>query len=224
MEDTEHIVKILSVKPVTHNVRSFRFEKPAGYTFHPGQATEVSINKEGWKEEKRPFTFTSLNDWPHLEFTIKIYSDHKGVTNELGSLKAGDELIIRDVWGAIAYKGEGYFIAGGAGITPFIAILRQLKKDNKIGSNQLYFSNKTENDIILHNELDEILDKNAHYIVTDSKDPKFKKSYINKEFLEQEIKDFKKPFYICGPNKMVSDINNLLTGLGASPESVVFEK
>src|SRR5262245_28192073 len=104
--NTEHIVSILSVHPVTHNVRSFRFEKPAGYTFHPGQATEVYINKEGWKKEKRPFTFTSLNEWPYLEFTIKIYSDHKGVTNELGSVKAGDKLIIRDVWGAIAYKEE----------------------------------------------------------------------------------------------------------------------
>jgi predicted ferric reductase len=39
-------------------------------------------------------------------------------------LKHGDELIIRDVWGAIEYKGEGVFIAGGAGVTPFIAILR----------------------------------------------------------------------------------------------------
>lgn len=222
--NTEHIVKIQSVKPVTHNVRQFRFEKPAGYTFQPGQATEVSINKEGWKDERRPFTFTSLNDWPHLEFTIKIYSDHKGVTNELGSLKAGDELIIRDVWGAIAYKGEGYFIAGGAGITPFIAILRQLKKDNKIGSNQLYFSNKTESDIILHDELDQMLGKNAHYIVTDSDNPSFQKGYINKEFLKREIKEFKKPFYICGPDKMVSDISTILTELGASPESVVFEK
>ena len=224
MADTEHIVKIISVTPVTHNVRQFRFEKPAGYTFHPGQATEVSINKDGWKDERRPFTFTSLNDWPYLEFTIKIYSDHQGVTNELGSLKAGDELIIRDVWGAIAYKGEGYFIAGGAGITPFIAILRQLKKDNKVGSNQLYFSNRTEQDIILHDELNETLGKNAHYIVTNSDNPAFKKSYINKAFLQQEIKDFKKPFYICGPDKMVSDISNTLTELGASPESVVFEK
>ncbi|HET6996553.1 MAG TPA: FAD-binding oxidoreductase [Chitinophagaceae bacterium] len=220
----EHIVKILSIQPVTHNVRSYRFEKPTGYSFHPGQATEVSINKEGWKEERRPFTFTSLNEWPHLEFTIKSYTDHKGVTNELWNLEAGDELIIRDVWGAIAYKGEGYFIAGGAGITPFIAILRQLKKDNAIGNNQLYFSNKTPSDIILHDELDSILGRNAHYIVTEAGDSRYKKAYINKEFLVSEIKDFKKPFYICGPDKMISDIAATLTGLGANPESVVFEK
>jgi predicted ferric reductase len=45
---------------------------------------------------------------------------------KIRKLKHGDELIIRDVWGAIEYKGE-VFIAGGAGVTPFIAILRQLQ-------------------------------------------------------------------------------------------------
>ena len=220
----EHVVRILSIKDVTHNVRSYQISKPADYKFEPGQATEVSINKGSWKDERRPFTFTSLNEWPHLEFTIKSYTDHQGVTNELRSLKPGDELIIRDVWGAIAYKGEGYFIAGGAGITPFIAILRQLKKDNKVNSNQLYFSNKTSSDIILHDELNQILGDNAHYIVTDDINPQFAKKYIDKEFLVSEIKDFKRPFYVCGPDKMISDITKILTGLGADPESVVFEK
>ena len=121
----EEIIRILHIQQVTHDVKRFRCEKPRDYQFAPGQATEVSINKEGWKEEKRPFTFTSLNNDPFLEFTIKIYSDHAGVTNELNTLSAGDELIVRDVWGAIEYKGPGYFIAGGAGITPFIAIFRQ---------------------------------------------------------------------------------------------------
>jgi ferredoxin-NADP reductase len=49
--------------------------------------------------------------------------------------------------GAIEYKGEGVFIAGGAGVTPFIAILRQLQAENKTTTN--YFTNKTANDIIL---------------------------------------------------------------------------
>ncbi len=220
----EQTVKILSITPVTHNVKSFRITKPDGYRFEPGQATEVSINQEKWKEEKRPFTFTALNDWPWLEFTIKIYSDHKGVTNELNSLVPGDELIIRDVWGAIAYKGEGYFIAGGAGITPFIAILRQLKKDGKVGSNHLYFSNKTSADIILHEELDNILGNQAHYIVTDEEGTGFQKTFIDKAFLAKEIKDFSKPFYVCGPDKMIKDITQSLTELGAKPDSVVFEK
>jgi ferredoxin-NADP reductase len=79
----------------------------------------------------------------------------------------GDELIIQDIWVAMVYKGEGYFIAGGAGITPVIAILRQLKKENRVANYNLYFSNRTEADIIYHDELDEILEKNAHYIVTD---------------------------------------------------------
>ncbi|MEO8414268.1 MAG: flavodoxin reductase, partial [Ginsengibacter sp.] len=77
-------------------------------------------------EEKRPFTFTSLNENPYLEFTIKRYEDHHGITDKMHQLMPGDELIISDVWGAIEYKGPGYFIAGGAGITPFISILRQL--------------------------------------------------------------------------------------------------
>jgi hypothetical protein len=50
---------------------------------------------------------------------------------------------IRDVWGAIEYKGEGVFIAG-AGVTPF-KILRQLQvDDDKIANNKLIFTNKTE--------------------------------------------------------------------------------
>ena len=58
----EHIVKILAIHQVTHNVKSFKIEKPAGYVFTPGQATDVSINKQGWENELRPFTFTCLNE------------------------------------------------------------------------------------------------------------------------------------------------------------------
>ncbi|MES1217132.1 MAG: FAD-binding oxidoreductase [Bacteroidota bacterium] len=220
----EHIVKILSITKVTHDVKAFRLSKPKEYRFQPGQATDVSINKPGWKEETRPFTFTSLNAWDYLEFTIKIYQDHSGVTNELNKLNPGDELIVRDVWGAIAYRGEGYFIAGGAGITPFIAILRQLYNDNLIKSNQLFFSNKTSNDIILHNELNNIMKSGAHYILTQEDNPLYTKGYINREFLLKTINDFTKPFYICGPDKMVLHLSAILTELGADPEQVVFEK
>lgn len=143
----EHIIKILGIEQVTHDVKRFRVEKPEGYSFTPGQATEVSINTPEYKDEKRPFTFTCLNREPYLEFTIKIYPSHNGVTNELGKLKPGAELIIRDVWGAISYKGKGVFIAGGAGITPFISIFRDLRAKDEISGNTLIFANKAKADI-----------------------------------------------------------------------------
>ena len=219
-----HIVKINAIRQVTHDVKSFRIEKPAGYQFSPGQATEVSINKPGWEEERRPFTFTSLNQHPWLEFTIKRYADHDGVTNLLHQLKEGDELIIRDVWGAIEYKGPGYFIAGGAGITPFIAILRQLHEDKRIDGNVLFFSNKTAVDVIYEEELSNILGNDAHFILTREEKEGYEHGFIDSAFLQKNISNFKRHFYICGPDKMIHDINATLEKLGASADLVVFEK
>lgn len=216
----EEIVKIKSVSRVTHDVKQFVCEKPSGYSFTPGHATEVSVNKEGWKEEKRPFTFTSLSDADDLEFTIKIYPDHDGVTEQLDKLKAGDELIIRDTWGAIEYKGPGYIIAGGAGITPYIAILRDLDKKGKLKGNKLFFSNKTDKDIILKDELDKMLGENATYVITDQEDTNHTRAYLNKEFLKSNIRDLDSRFYVCGPPKMTEEINDILEDLGANADAV----
>jgi ferredoxin-NADP reductase len=61
-----YIVKVLKTDFVTHNVKRFAVEKPAGYTFIPGQATEISINKATLQNVLRPFTFTSLPETDHL--------------------------------------------------------------------------------------------------------------------------------------------------------------
>ena len=220
----KHIVRILDIQQVTHNVKSFRIEKPSGYTFIPGQATDVSVNKPGWEKEKRPFTFTSLNEYPYLEFTIKRYESHNGVTNQIHQLKEGDELVIRDIWGAIEYKGPGYFIAGGAGITPFIAILRQLHKDGRMNGNKLIFSNKTAGDIIYETELTAMLGGNLLNILSEENSGEYMHGRIDAEFIKKEITDFKKHFYVCGPDKMITDITGILTGMGASADAVVFEK
>lgn len=219
----EHIVKILSVAPVTHNVRRFKVEKPAGYSFVPGQATEVAIDREGWREERRPFTFTALNEWDHLEFTIKIYDDHDGVTHQLGTLEAGDHLILHDVWGAIQYKGPGTFIAGGAGVTPFIAIFRQLQQDGELAGNRLLFSNKTEADIILKDEFSRMLQDRFINTLTQEEKPGYDHAKIDEAYLSGKISDFSQQFYICGPDAMVKDVQEALRKLGAGEGVITVE-
>lgn len=219
-----HIVKILDIEKVTHDVLKFKVEKPDNYNFEPGQATTISINRDNWKDKKRPFTFTSLSSDDYLEFIIKIYEDHDGVTKELGKLKKSDELIIENPWGAITYKGPGFFIAGGAGITPFIAIFRELDKKNQLKGNTLFFSNKTEQDIILKSEFEKILGDNFINVITHEKTDKYIHRFIDKDFLKDHIDDFSAKFYVCGPPKMTENITEALEGLGAETDSLVFEK
>lgn len=220
----ETIVKVISTEYVTHDVKRFRLEKPEGYVYEPGQATELSVNKAGWEDKRSPFTFTSLTDAPYLEFTIKIYPERQGVTNELSKLVAGDELVLRESWGAIEYKGPGYFIAGGAGITPFLAIFRQLSREGKAVENKLFYSNKTDKDIILTDELRSILGENAHFTISRQKDSLHDQRRIDEAFLKAEVDDFKKHFYICGPDPMVLAIAETLEKLGANADSLVFEQ
>ena len=219
----EQIVKILETENVTHDVKRFKVNKPVVYKFKPGQATEIAVNLPKWKEQKRPYTFTSLNNWDTLEFTIKIYADHKAVSNELGKLKAGDEIILHDVFGAINYKGEGIFIAGGAGVTPFIAILRQLQKDNKLGNNKLIFSNKTSKDIILKDEFEKMLGSNFINTITEEKTAHYDNRKIDADYLKEKINDFSQYFYICGPDAMIESIKEILEKLGVSKEKIVIE-
>lgn len=219
----KHVVKILNIKQVTHDVKRFRVEKPAGYSFIPGQATEISINTPAWRNEKRPFTFTCLRSASYLEFTIKIYSERNGVTNALGKLKPGAELILRDVWGAINYKGKGVFIAGGAGVTPFISIFRDLKTKDEIPGNMLVFANKTKADIILEQEFKKLLGKAFINILSDEKTEGYFHGMINETFLKDNIADFNKPFYICGPPKMMDVVLKQLANLGVGKNAITLE-
>ena len=221
----KHICKILKTGFITHDVKRFILEKPKGLEYLPGQATDISINLPDWKNKKRPFTFTSLNQDKVLEFNIKGYYDHDGVTNKLHQLEPGDEFILRKPFGTINYQGPGVFIAGGAGITPFIAILRQLRVDNKISGNTLIFSNKTEKDVILEKEFKQMFNEDKLILtLTREENPCYEHGRINKEFLEEKIGNFDQNFYVCGPPPMVSDLKSILSDLGATTDEIVFEK
>lgn len=220
----KHIVKILKTHMVTHNVKQFDIEKPKGYKFIPGQATDVSLNKPGLEDDLHPFTFTALNDWDNLQFTIKMYTDHDGMTNKLQHIEARDELIIHDVWGAINYKGPGLFIAGGAGVTPFIAILRQLHKDGELKNCKLLFANKSSGDIILRQEFEGMLGEKFINILDKSDDPNIMEGHINKQLLATYATDEMKYYYVCGPDKFVEAMVKYLEEMGKKKDHIVTEQ
>ena len=217
-------VTIQKIESLNHNVRRLVTEKPDNYTFKPGQATLVAVDREGMREEKRPFTFTSLPEEAHLEFTIKIYPDHEGVTAAIDRLREGDRLLIEDPWGAITFQGPGTFIAGGAGLTPFLAILRDQAKNPDSGVNRLIFSNHTEKDLFLRKELEEVTDGNLLLTFTKEEVSGAEHGPVDLEFLKKHAEDSGRTFYICGPPAMVEDVSGNLKKMGVASEKIVTEE
>jgi ferredoxin-NADP reductase len=219
----QYIVKIQSIKHITHDVLQLVTEKPENYNFTPGQATHIAINKPGWKAKRNPFTFTCLPEDAFLEFTIKTYPAHKGVTNELLKLKEDDELILEEVFGAISYKGEGVFIAGGAGVTPFISIFRDLHAKNKVGNNTLIFANKTKADILLEKEFTDLLGKNFINVLSGEKTDGYANGQITEDFLKAYVNSTTQHVYVCGPPPMMEAVQKQLSNLHIPKKVIVVE-
>lgn len=219
----EQIVRILLIEEVTHDVKRFIVEKPEGFTFIPGHSCLISINTQELRDEKREFSFTSTNEDLALEFHIKRYDEHDGITKKMHLLKPGDELIIADVFGTVRYKGSpGVWIAAGAGLTPFLGIFRQLKKEGRLSGNKLIYSNKLHKDIINEQELIQLFEKDLVLVLTREKKESYQYGRISQELIKKHIKDFSCDFYICGPDQFVSDIKKILSGLKANADVLSF--
>lgn len=217
-------VTLLMSQFVTHDVKHYIVSKPEGFSIVPGQGVELAINQPEWREQGRPFTPTGLADDRVLEFTIKAYPDHTGVTQALHQLAPGAELLMSEPFGTIRYEGPGVFIAGGAGITPFLAILRDLAGKRELDSQTLIFSNKTPRDVICEKELRHGLGERCILTCTGAAATGYENRRVDRAFLEEKIRDFKQHFYVCGPQPFMDAINDALTNLGASSESLVFER
>jgi len=230
MKDNKYVIKILEINKLTHNVKQFVTSKPKNYKFTPGQATGLAINKEGFDDKFHPFTFTSLNSDDYLEFIIKSYPkdkypNHSGITEKIHQLNIGDEFVIKNPMGAIEYKKQGIFLAGGAGITPFIAIFRDLRRKGRLTGNKLIFSNKTSKDVILEDELKLWFDNNdLVFTLTREKIEGYENGRINKDMISKYVDDFNQFFYICGPSNFERDIIKSLADLGVKEEQIVMER
>ena len=214
-------LKIISNHYITHNVKRFVLEKPKNFTYAPGQSAVISINIPGWENQLRPYTFTSLQHWDYLEIIVKIYDEHEGVSAQMGKLNTGAELLLHEVFGTIKYKGPGIFIAGGTGITPFIAIFRALFESGNLRKVALLYSNRTKDDIILHDELTKMLGPAYKNVFTKEGVIGFRERRIDRKYLIETIGNFDSRFYVCGPQDFTEEICEALVILGADTEYFV---
>ncbi|XP_061360116.1 inducible nitrate reductase [NADH] 2-like [Gastrolobium bilobum] len=172
--------KLVSKTTISHDVRLFRFALPSeeqlmGLPVGKHIFLCASIDK---KLCMRAYTPTSgVDEVGYFDLVVKIY--FKGVhpkfpnggvmSQHLDSLPIGSVLDVKGPLGHIEYTGKGNFLvhgkrkfakrlamlAGGTGITPIYQVVQAILKDPEDPTEMhVVYANRTEDDILLREELD----------------------------------------------------------------------
>lgn len=220
VEIIEFETRVLEIIKRTHDVKSFRFEVPDNVSFKPGQFFFITIKIEG-KDVSKHFSFSnSPTEKDYIEFTKRLTDSE--FSQALNRLKTGDWAKIRMPYGIFTFEGEFEkiaFLAGGIGITPIRSICK-FACDKKFSTDiVLIYGNKTEKDIVFHNDFLNMERENSNMRVVYTVDNPVDKDawngrvgLITPEIISKEIPDYnERVFFICGPPKMVDYIKRLLS-------------
>lgn len=211
------------IKALSPDVSRLRFNRPDGLDPQPGQATDLALVRDGWRDETRPFTFTNLPDDPYLEFVIKSYPDHDGVTEQIPHLAPGASVTIGDPWGAISDQGPGVFLAGGAGVTPFIPILRKRARNGTLEGCTLVLADSGWDRLIVRDDWRQMDSLETHFVLSDESREGCHHGHIDEDLLRKLKVSSGTRIYLCGPPPMQDALFDTLSNLGVADSDIVKE-
>ena len=116
-------------------------------------------------------------------------------------------------------------IAGGSGITPFMALAYAVQDKLEDFNLTVFYSVKTEEDIIFKKEIEQLnKTKKIKFIITLTREEKepYLNGHISKEMLEPYIKDFN-TILMCGPKNLYKSMNDILNNFNIPRKCVHFE-
>lgn len=215
-------LKLIERKPEVPGVESFIFEPQEALSWQAGQFLHYVLHHEPTDDRgsDRWFTVSAAPFEGHVMLTTR-FTDEKGSSfkNKLKSLEVGKSVEVSYLEGDFTLddpNAEHVFIAGGIGITPFRAILKQLAYEKKPINVTLLYSNRDQN-ILFKEELEDIAKDHhnfkIHYI--------FSPEHIDEAKIRQLVPDLQKPiFYISGPEPMVDALSGTLKEIGIAEDHI----
>jgi ferredoxin-NADP reductase len=218
------------------DTKTLQLKWPEGYNpeFKTGQFITVF-----WPDTptyKRAYSLSSCAlDRGFFEITIK--RDGKMGTRIVDWAREGDKFfVIPPVGKFLPVYGTGNHlicVAGGSGVTPFRAFVREAtrrKLDTKI---TVMFSVRNPKGIIFKEEFEQLEKENPNFKflvtctrLTDEDPWSGRRGRISPEWVKENVTDLAKTyFYACGPNELVEFAEEVvLHGLGVPKEQMKTEK
>ena len=219
-------VKLLETLPGSDHVKTFRFERPEGFSFLPGQFVMISCAAVKTPADiplKRALSIASDPEAPFLEFCIALGTP-QGLSHHLFfNAKNGDEFSLEGPQGNFTFspsKNERIFIAGGTGIGPLRSMLFTLAKDDI--PTTLFYGFRTPKEFLYKEEFEQYPNLRVIPAVSDynKNDWQGEKGWIS-DILQKYIKDGQgKDVYLCGPSPMVEAAMGKLRELHFPEENI----
>ena len=227
---------IESVTMELPDTKTIKLKWPEGHDpdFKTGQF--ITLYWPDTPNYKRAYSLSSCAlDRGHYEVTVK--RDGKMGTRIVDWAKEGDIMGVIPPTGrflpVLDSNKHLICIAGGSGVTPFRAFVREATRRNLETRITVLYSVRTTNDIIFHEEFRELAQTNPNFnfFVTCTRihqdDPwTGRRGRIDAEWVKHHIFDLKNTvFYACGPNELVEAIEHLvLVDMKVPKEQIRTEK
>lgn len=233
-----HKTRLQGREAVARQTMAFHFDKPAGFSFKPGQAIDVVLlEAPGTDAQSARHTFSIVS--APFENALVVATRMRDTTfkRALGALPIGAGIAIDGPSGSLTLHNDrarpALFIAGGIGITPFMSIVRQSAHDGLQQHLVLLYSNRRPEDAAYLAELQELERHNPNIRVTatmtlmgdSSQDWSGPRGQIDEAFLQRAAADLARPiYYIAGPPGMVEAMRQTLNDTGVNDDDIRSEE
>jgi ferredoxin-NADP reductase len=177
----------------------------------------------------RPFTLASAPHEPELMIATRMRDST--FKRHLGSVPLGTRVEIDGPAGLMVLHEDAtrpaVFLAGGIGITPFLAMARDAAKRALPHRIVLFYSNRRPQDAAFLGELERLQNDRFHLVSTMTDAPQWRgeRRRISRELLAGHLPDLRRPvYYFAGPPGMTMAVQGMLGGLGVAEDDMRSEE
>jgi ferredoxin-NADP reductase len=230
---TWQVANIAATTSETPEVRTIELAVPEWPGHRAGQHLDVRLTTEDGYVAERSYSIASAPGEP-VSITVERLEDGEVSPYLTEELRVGDALELRGPVGGYfvweeADGGPLLLVAGGSGIVPLRAIIRQHQRSGSDTPVRLLYSARTLPDVIYRAELDSYADDIAiSYTLTRARPPGWTgyARRVDTELLtEAAWSAGQQPLaFVCGPTSFVETAAAGLVGLGYRPERVKTER
>ena len=230
------VAEIADYRDETPKVRSLFLDVPAWPGHIAGQHVDVRLTAEDGYQAQRSYSIASPPNATRLELTIQRLDEGEVSSYLAAEARPGDRFEIRGpIGGHFVWRPTMteplLLIAGGSGVVPLMAMLRDRAANGAPVTARLIYSSRTFDDIIYRAELEQLAGDerlNVIHTLTDAQPAGWtgESRLIDRDMLARNgFAPRERPrIYICGPTGLVEAAARYLVELGHPAEAVKTER